>query len=178
MNKISKYILIPAAFLVVFLLVRQFSDADRFRHNVPCGIEVERSGYSDSGTNGIGGPGDNFAIFAVFDISEDSANKIAANGLNFLRQLECPPAGSATDRRRKYRRWEETPSLLTSRLYAPTNNIETYLERRSIRLEIPIDIISEAQHSLDTNGNYLGEQSHGFLLVNANTRKLYYIFAD
>lgn len=36
---------------------------------------------------GIGGPGDFFAIFAVFDLSGDSVDAIEAGGLAFLQGL-------------------------------------------------------------------------------------------
>lgn len=79
-------------------------DPDRFRHNVPCGMNIERSAFAVSGYSGIGGPGDFFAIFAVFDLSEDSVDAMESRGLAFLQGLECLQASPRPQKRpRSYR---------------------------------------------------------------------------
>ncbi len=156
------------------------NDPDRFRHNVPCGLNVERSAFAVSDYTGIGGPGDFFATFAVFDLSQDSVDAIEAGGLVFLQGLKCVKASpNPRERPRHYRSWKATPAILESRDHSDTIfSVEQYLSHRDIELEIPSEILAQAQHSMSLPGSYVGQQSHGFLIVAPQRQKAYYIFAN
>ncbi|MBB2905301.1 hypothetical protein FHR76_001645 [Rhizobium sp. RAS22] len=155
-------------------------DPDRFRHNVPCGIEVERSGFAVSDYTGIGGPGDFFAIFAVFDLTEKSAEQIKSGGIPFLDGLKCEKAApSHQERPRKYFVWRETPTLLQSRFNAKVfKTISGYLSQRDIKLSIGSDLLTQSQNSLSSKGNFVGQQNNGFLLVVPDNRRAYYVYSN
>lgn len=155
-------------------------DPDRFRHNIPCGLNVERSAFAVSDATGIGGPGDFFAIFAVFDLSAESVDAIEADGLAFLQGLECVTAAPRPRyRTRHYHSWQTTPAILESKSHRdPIFSVEQYLSLRDVELEIPSELLAQAQHSLSLPGSYVGEQSHGFLIVAPQKQRAYYIFAN
>jgi len=164
-----------------FAAFRGFSeDPDRFRHNIPCGIEVERSGFAVSDYTGIGGPGDFFAIFAVFDLTEKSAEQIKNGGVPFLEGLKCEKAAPPhQERPRKYFVWRETPTLLQSRFNTEVfETIRDYLSQRNLKLSIISDVLTASQNALSSTGSYIGQQNNGFLLVVPDRRKAYYIYSN
>lgn len=175
---------------IVFLLVaialgvtffRGFSpDPDRFRHNIPCGIEVEGSGFAVSDYTGIGGSGDFFAIFAVFDLAESSAEQIKNGGVPFLEGLKCKKTASPhRERPRKYFVWQATPTPLQSRFNTKVfENISDYLSQRDIKLNIWPAVLAASQNSLSSKGNYVGKQNNGFLLIVPDRREAYYIYSN
>lgn len=72
----------------------------------------------------------------------------------------------------------DTAILESSAHRDPIFSVEQYLSLRDVELEIPSELIAQAQHSLSLPGSYVGEQSHGFLIVAPQRHRAYYIFAN
>ncbi|MDS7594926.1 hypothetical protein [Agrobacterium tumefaciens] len=172
-------------FSVVFALgvaafIGFLPDPDRFRHNIPCGIEVERSGFAVSDYTGIGGPGDFFAIFAVFDLTESNSEQIKKGGTPFLEGLRCEKAATPHQEwPRDYFSWRETPILLKSRFNAKAfESISEYLSQREIDLSIAPEILTASENALSSKGNFVGQQNNGFLLIVPDQRRAYYFYSN
>ncbi|WP_320197395.1 hypothetical protein RMR16_020135 [Agrobacterium sp. rho-13.3] len=166
--------------LGVLVFVWLQSDSDRFRNNVPCGIEVESTGFAASDYTGIGGPGDFFVIFAVFDIAESTAEHVNNSGVSFLQNLHCQKSTlHHQGRPKKYFSWKTSPSLLqTQNTKEKFASISEYLSKRNMYLDIPPEILIAAQNALSTSGNFIGEQNNGFFILDSGNKKAYYLFSN
>ncbi|MCZ7488134.1 hypothetical protein [Rhizobium rhizogenes] len=164
--------------VLIFFSVWCSSDADSFRSNVPCGVEIERSVYATSDYMGVGGPGDFYAVFAAFELSENSVKQIKNGGAFFLGGLKCGPE-TGSQSRRKYFSWKKTPSDLTSLSQdRKFQLIREYLDSRGLKIIVPKYIMEDAQYTVAHSGNFIGQNEYGFVVINIEKSALYYIYSN
>lgn len=155
------------------------SEPDGLSSNIPAGIEIDRTEQVRAYTSGFGGPGDFYVKFAVYGLSKATAEEISEKGETFFKNLKCCSEQTSERVDVRYQSWTQTPGPLET-WYDDKKfqRISDYLLHREIDVDLPKKELEEAQSSLSTDGSFLGRQSHGYLLINPNTRKIYYFYAN
>jgi len=155
------------------------SETNDLRKNVPTGIDIDRTEHVTAYTSGFGGPGDFYVKFAVYTLSKSTADEIREKGLRFFKSLKCCSGQTTEKVDVRYPLWKQTPgSLETWYDQKQFKRVINYLSHRKMEVELPGAQLENAQMSLSTPGSFLGTQSHGYLLIDPNTRKIYYFYAN
>jgi len=171
--------LVSIVALIGLIFYLSSSETSDLRNNIPAGIDIDRTEHVTAYTSGFGGPGDFYVKFAVFALSKSTADEIREKGISFFKSLKCCSGQTSEKVDVKYPSWTSTPGPLETWYdHKQFPRIIDYLLHREMEVELPRDQLEEAQTSLSAAGSFLGSQSHGYLLIDPNTRKIYYFYAN
>lgn len=152
---------------------------------VPEEMNVSRIIFAKEEVWGFG-PGGNETGLIVYDLPEESAEKIAADGVTYLSSLPSTHLGKPHDWHGRYETWYKTPIIKEDKVWfgiPASGNIttepklENYINQYGFSISIPVEIEQNIDKAITTSGNFYAYGRIGVIVIAPSMKKVFYIYA-
>ena len=188
---IKKPVFFVALMLVLFGTF--FGAFKVYEHNfhlthIPYGMPVDKISYVSEESWGIGLPGDNETGLIEYQLSEETAQEIAKNGLSYFTNLPKITRNWGASSNGYYNDWQETPIAVSdawqgarmvdepvSKITTPS--IESFLDRYGFSVPLDPKVVAKVDEAISTPGSYFAYGRTGILIVMPKYHKVIFAYA-